>query len=187
MRQDLVVGAQRGDQQAFERLTAAHHPRLFRVAYGILRDRHLAEDVTQEAFIDIWRTIRRLRDPAKFEGWSYRLLVRRCYAEAKRRSPAVFDELRMSSEEHVTRDDYATVIDRDQLDRGFRRLSVEHRTIIVLRCLLDMPMDQVAEALGVAPGTVGSRLNRALASLRAAIEADSRPPASAAVQRKVLT
>jgi len=187
MQQDLVEGAQRGDQRAFERLTAAHHPRLFRVAYGILRDRHLAEDVTQEAFIDIWRTIRRLRDPAKFEAWSYRLLVRRCYAEAKRRSPAASVELGMSSEERVTRDDYATVIDRDQLDLGFRRLSVEHRTIIVLRCLLDMPMDQVAEALGVAPGTVGSRLSRALASLRAAIEADSRPPASAAVQPKVLT
>lgn len=187
MEQDLVVGAQRGDQRAFERLTAAHHPRLFRVAYGILRDRHLAEDVTQEAFIDIWRTIRRLRDPAKFEGWSYRLLVRRCYVEARRRSPALSDGLGMSFEEHVTRDDYATVIDRDQLDRGFRRLSLEHRTVIVLRCLLDMPMDQVAEALGVAPGTVGSRLNRALASLRAAIEADARPPAPAAVQPKVLT
>jgi RNA polymerase sigma factor (sigma-70 family) len=93
----------------------------------------------------------------------------------------------MAPEERVTRDDYATVIDRDQLDRGFRRLSVEHRTVIVLRCLLDLPMDQVAEALGVAPGTVGSRLNRALASLRAAIEADSRPPASAAVQPKVVT
>jgi RNA polymerase sigma-70 factor (ECF subfamily) len=70
MEHDLVVGAQHGDQRAFERLTAAHHPRPFRVAYGILRDRHLAEDVTQEAFIDIWRTIRKLRDPTKFEGWS---------------------------------------------------------------------------------------------------------------------
>jgi RNA polymerase sigma factor (sigma-70 family) len=129
MEQDLVVGAQRGDQRAFERLTAAHHPRLFRVAYGSLRDRHLAEDATQEAFIDIWRTIRRLRDPSKFEAWSYRLLVRRCYVEAKRRTPAVLDELGMSSEERVIRDDFATVIDRDQLDRGFRRLSLEHRRV----------------------------------------------------------
>ena len=82
---DLVLGAQKGDQQAFERLAVANHPRLFRVAYGILRDRHLAEDATQQAFLDIWRTIRRLRDPAKFEAWSYRLLVRTCHAEVKRR------------------------------------------------------------------------------------------------------
>ena len=186
MDQDLVVGAQRGDQRAFERLTAAHHPRLFRVAYGILRDRHLAEDATQEAFIDIWRTIRRLRDPAKFEAWSYRLLVRRCYAEAKRRDSSVFDDAMVSDDERISPDDFASVIDRDQLDRGFRRLSLEHRTVIVLRCLLDLPMDQVAEALGVAPGTVGSRLNRAFASLRAAIEADARPPTPALAQPEVV-
>ena len=186
MDQDLVVGAQHGDEQAFERLTAADHPRLFRVAYGILRDRQLAEDATQEAFIDIWRTIRRLRDPSKFEAWSYRLLVRRCYAEAKRRDSSVFDDAIASSNERVTPDDFAAVLDRDQLDRGFRRLSLEHRTVIVLRCLLDLPMDQVAEVLGVSPGTVGSRLSRALGSMRAAIEADARPPTPVVVQPEVV-
>jgi RNA polymerase sigma-70 factor (ECF subfamily) len=186
MDQDLVVGAQRGDQRAFERLTAANHPRLFRVAYGILRNRHLAEDATQEAFIEIWRSIRRLRDPSRFEAWSYRLLVRSCYAEARRHPPMVLDDTVPSFEAGVTRDDYATIIDRDQLDRGFRRLSLEHRTVIVLRCLLDLPMGQVAEVLGVAPGTVGSRLSRALAALRAALEADSRPIPPAITQAEVV-
>ena len=79
MDQDLVVRTQQGDQRAFETLTASNHPRLFRVAYGILGDPHLAEDATQQAFLDIWRNIPRLRDPAKFEGWSYRLLVNACY------------------------------------------------------------------------------------------------------------
>jgi DNA-directed RNA polymerase specialized sigma24 family protein len=64
MDHELVALAQQGDQRAFESLTLAHHTRLFRVAYGILRDRHLAEDATQQAFLDIWRYIRRLRDPA---------------------------------------------------------------------------------------------------------------------------
>ena len=85
MDQHLVVKAQQGDQQAFESLTVANHSRLYRVAYSILRDRHLAEDATQQAFLDIWRNIRRLKEPAKFNGWSYRLLVHACYAEAKRR------------------------------------------------------------------------------------------------------
>ena len=61
----LVVQAQMGDQRAFEVLTAAEHPRLFRVAHGILGDPHLAEDATQQAFIDIWRTFPQLRDPAR--------------------------------------------------------------------------------------------------------------------------
>ena len=84
MDQDLVVRVQQGDQRAFEALATADYPRLFRVAHGVMGDRGLAEDVTQQALLDIWRKLRRLRDPAKYEGWSYRLLVRVCYAEAKR-------------------------------------------------------------------------------------------------------
>jgi RNA polymerase sigma factor (sigma-70 family) len=91
-----------------------------------------------------------------------------------------------SVDQRVASDEFAAVIVRDELDRGFRRLSVEHRTVIVLRCLLDLPIDQVAEALGVAPGTVGSRLSRALASLRAAIEADSRLPTAAETRPEVV-
>jgi RNA polymerase sigma-70 factor (ECF subfamily) len=183
---ELVLGAQKGDQQAFERLAVANHPRLFRVAYGILRDRHLAEDATQQAFLDIWRTIRRLRDPAKFEAWSYRLLVRTCNAEVKRRPDLVPADWVPTTADPFARDDFTAVIDRDQLDRGFRRLSVEHRTVIVLRCQLDMPIEQVAEALGVAPGTVGSRLSRALAALRAVLEADSRPATPAVAHQGVI-
>jgi RNA polymerase sigma-70 factor, ECF subfamily len=85
MDHDIVARVQRGDEQAFESLTKADFPRLYRVARGVLGDSHLAEDATQQAFVEIWRDITRLRDPAKYEGWSYRLLVRACYAEAKRR------------------------------------------------------------------------------------------------------
>ena len=145
----------------------------------------MAEDATQQAFLDIWRTIRRLRDPSKFEAWSYRLLVRTCYAEAKRRPELVPTGWVPTAADPSAARDFASVIDRDQLDRGFRRLSLEHRTIIVLRCLLDMPVEQVAEALDVAPGTVGSRLSRALTSLRAVLEADSRPVTPVAVRQEV--
>ena len=85
MDQDLVVRVQQGDQRAFETLVVADHPRLFRAAYGILRDHQLAEDATQQALLDIWRDIKRLRDASRYEAWSYRLLVRVCYGEAKRR------------------------------------------------------------------------------------------------------
>ncbi len=186
MDHDLVVRARGGDQRALESVLVASHPRLYRVAFGILRDRHLAEDAVQQAFLDIWRDIRRLRDPARYEGWSYRLLVRICYAEAKRqrdwlpdRSPQVLDEL------HAP-DDLTPVIDRDQLERGFRHLSVEHRAVLVLRCMLDLPMDQVAEALGIAPGTVGSRLSRAIRALRAALEADARSAVPVPVRGEVI-
>ena len=174
MDQDLVVRAQQGDQRAFEALAVSSHPRLFRVAHGILRDPMAAEDATQQAFIDIWRYLRRLRDPARFEGWSYRILVNACRDEVKRRPDWVADEA-VPEVPDAGADPFGAVIDRDQLSRGFSRLSVDHRAVIVLRYLLDLPVEDTAEALGVPPGTVQSRLSRALASLRAALEADARP------------
>jgi RNA polymerase sigma factor (sigma-70 family) len=74
----------------------------------------------------------------------------------------------------VAADDFRGVLERDQLERGLRRLSAEHRAAIVLRYMLDLPLDQVADALDVSVGTVNSRLNRALKALRAALDADAR-------------
>jgi len=174
MDQELVVKAKQGDQRAFVALTAADYPRLFRLAFGILRDHGMAEDATQQAYLDIWRNIRRLRDPAKFEAWSYRLLVHVCYAEARRR-PRWIPE----TEIPVVRDpsaanDFAAVLDRDELERGFRHLTVDHRVVIVMHYLLDMTLPQVAEVLDIPLGTVSSRLDRAMKSMRAALGVESR-------------
>jgi RNA polymerase sigma-70 factor (ECF subfamily) len=73
------------------------------------------------------------------------------------------------------------VVDRDQLERAFRRLSIEHRAVVVLHFYLDMPLDAVAQALGIAPGTARSRLHHAMRGMRAAIDADSRPSLKGAV------
>lgn len=177
MDERLVGLAQRGDEGAFESLTLAHHGRLFRVAFGILRDRHMAEDATQQAFLDIWRYIGRLRDPARFDGWSYRLLVHACYTEARRRSPKVLSLDVRSADAPFAPDELVSVVDREQLERAFRRLSVDHRAVIVLRHLVGLSPEEVAEALGIPRRTVYSRLKRALHAMRGALEADARSPA----------
>jgi len=179
MDEDLVVRARQGDRQAFEALTLAHYSRLFRVAKNILRDRHVAEDATQQAILDIWRNISRLRDPSRFNGWSYRLLVHACYAEARRAPPKVADAGPLSEDIVSTLDEYGAVADRDQLERAFRHMSVDHRAVIVLRHLLGMTPDDVAGVLGISRGTVYARLRRAESAMRAALEADARPPTPA--------
>ena len=173
---DLVVRAQRGDLGAFEALAIAMHARLFRTAHGILRDRAAADDVTQQALIQIWRDIGSLRDPTRFEGWSYRVLVNGCRDEIKRRRRWIASGS-SQAEARDGKDAIGSVLDRDELSRGFARLSVDHRTVIVLRYLMDLSVEATAEALGVSSGTVASRLNRALSALRAALEADARPTA----------
>jgi RNA polymerase sigma-70 factor (ECF subfamily) len=170
----LVLQAQQGDQEAFEALILANHARLLRVAQGVLRDPHAAEDATQQAFLDIWRDIRRLRDVSKFEGWSYRLLLRVCYAEAKRMPKWVSDSQIPAAAEPRVGDVFGVVVDRDQLNRGFQQLSTDHRAVIVLRYLADLSPEQVAEALDIPRKTVYSRLGRAMDALRSALESESR-------------
>ena len=177
---DLVVRAQRGDEEAFASLAVAIGDRLHAVSHRILRDTDLAEDATQQALLTIWRDLPQLRDPARFDAWSYRLLVRACYAEGHRTRRWSPNLRLVSADEPVTTDGLSSVVDRDQLERGFRRLSIEHRAVVVLHHYLDMPLDGVAETLGIPIGTVRSRLLHAMRGLRAALDADARPAAQEA-------
>ena len=172
---DLIGRAQHGDEEAFASLAVAAGDRLHAVAHRILRDTDLAEDATQQALLSIWRDLPQLRDPARFDAWSYRLLVRACYAEgsrARRSSPNI--RLLPANEPEVA-EGLSSVVDRDQLERGFKRLSIDHRAVVVLHHYLDLPLDEVADVLGVPAGTVRSRLHHAMRGLRAALEADARP------------
>jgi len=176
----LVVRAQAGDRDAFEQIVNVSFDRCHGVARRLLRDSQLAEDAVQQAMVNVWRDLPRLRDPARYDAWSYKLLVRACYAEYKRAPrwmPAIEEG---SPTEPRAGGDYGAVVDRDQLERGFRRLSMEHRSVVVLHHYLDLPLDEVGRVLGVPTGTVKSRLHRALAEMRAALEADARPAATRA-------
>jgi RNA polymerase sigma-70 factor (ECF subfamily) len=172
---DLVTRAQRGDQEAFADLVYAVADRFLAVSNRILNDIGLAEDATQQALLDVWQYLPQLRDPARFEAWSYRLLVRACYAEG-RKSRRWTPNLRLLSvDEPMVVDGTSTVVDRDQLDRAFRRLSMNHRTVVVLHHYLDLPLERVAEIVGAPRGTVGSRLHYATRQLRSALIADAQP------------
>ncbi len=174
---DLVTRAQRGDEGAFMSLAVAAGDRLHSVAHRILRDTDLAEDATQQALLSIWRNLPQLRDPDRFEAWSYRLLVRACYAEGRRARSWAPNLRLLHAEEPMASDATHSIHDRDQLERGFRRLSMDHRAVVVLHHYLDLPLSQVADVLDVPEGTVRSRLHYAMRGLRAALEADARPTA----------
>jgi RNA polymerase sigma-70 factor, ECF subfamily len=172
---DLVIRAQHGDEEAFASLAVACGDRLHSVAHRILRDIELAEDATQQALLAIWRDLPQLRDPARFDAWSYRLLVRACYAEG-RRARTWSPNLRiLPADEPVASDGLDAVVLRDQLETAIRRLSVDHRTVLVLHHYADIPLDRVAEILEIPVGTVYSRLHHAMRAMRASLDADARP------------
>jgi RNA polymerase sigma-70 factor, ECF subfamily len=179
---DLVVRAQHGDQGAFASLAVAVGDRLHAVAHRILRDIDLAEDATQQALLSVWQDLPQLRDPARFDAWSYRLLVRACYAEGRRSRQWTPNLHLLPADQPSEEEALSAVVDRDQLERGFRRLSIDHRAVVVLHHYLDMPLDQVADTLGIPVGTVRSRLHHAMRGLRAALDADARSATREAAQ-----
>ena len=175
MEHDLVVRAQGGDIDAFSALTAGRTTRLYATARLILRDDERAADAVQDALLRAWLDVRGLRDPDRFDAWLYRLLLRACYGAARRHRTRAVVEIDLSSlAEPGIPDAQRSVAVRDQLDRGFRRLSTDHRAVIVLVHYLGFSLADAAEAIGVPLGTVQSRLSRATAAMRAAIEADER-------------
>jgi RNA polymerase sigma-70 factor (ECF subfamily) len=179
---ELVLRARDGDEEAFAALTLACGDRLHAVAHRILRDADLAEDATQQTLVNIWRELPALRDPTRFDAWSFRILVNACYTEGRRSRAWMPNLAFLPTDEPGTGDGIATVVDRDQLERGFRRLTIEHRAVIVLYYYLDLPIENIAETLGIPIGTARSRLHHAMRGLRAALEADARPTAREAVR-----
>lgn len=167
----LVVRARRGEQPAFEALTVACHPRLYRLAYGILRDPVLAEEAVQQAFIDIWRHLRRLRDTERFDAWSCRFVVAACRAEASRQPQAPPAGMEPIAVPAPSPGPFSAAIDREAIGRGFRQLSFDDRTVLVLRHLLRMPADEAAWAAGATAGSGRARVDGAVAALREKLDA----------------
>jgi RNA polymerase sigma-70 factor (ECF subfamily) len=174
---DLVIRAQHGDKGAFAALASQIGDRFLAVARKILRDHDLADDATQQALVSIWQDLPKLRDPERFDAWSYRLLVRACYAEGRRQHRWAPNLPLFPADEPVTDDGTGAVADRDELEGGFRRLSMEHRAVLVFHVYLDLPLDRVAEILAIPEGTAHSRLHHGMRAMRAALDAEARRPA----------
>jgi len=172
---DVVEQAMRGDREAFGWLVGQTSDRLFAIATRILRDSDLAEDALQGAFITAWRQLPSLRDPDRFEAWVRRLLVHACYAEARRRRAWTSNVRVLPVDGPAGPDQSISVVDRDALDRAFRRLTIEQRAVFVLHHHVGLPLVEIAETLGIPAGTARSRLHYATRTLRSAIEADAAP------------
>ena len=173
----LVERARGGDDDAFSELVGLTGDRCYAVAYRILRDVERAQDAVQQAFLLAWRDLPGLRDAERFDVWLHRLLVNACYEEHRRNRRWSTHVRAFPVDEPGGPDTTVSIAERDRLERAFRRLSPEHRAVFVLHNHVGMPMDAVAEVVGVPVGTVKSRLHYAIRLLRAAIAADDRTEA----------
>lgn len=144
-----------GDEMALGFIIARHRARLIRTATNLLRDRHEAEDIAQEAFLKAFREIGKLRDDRAFSGFLYRICVRLCMDRLRLKRPELveFD----SSEPHKG----GSVENRVVIEKLLSQLPAELRTTLVLREMEQLSYEEVAEIMHVPIGTVRSRLHTA--------------------------
>jgi len=159
---DLIARARGGDKGAFEELLRPAIAPAARLAYGMLQDRIAAEDVVQEAAFKAWRRLGNLRPGAGFKPWFLGIVVNQ--ARSARRSPW-WQVLSFDRESAVKAADEPSIRATD-VRRALLRVPADQRAAILLHFYLDLPLDQVAIALGISLAGVKSRINRGLKRMR---------------------
>ena len=179
----LVQGAQRGENQACEALFRAYHQEIYyfiRKTLNRPNDPELAEDLTQDTFVEIFRTVTNLQDPTAFGAWSHQIAYHRCTAYFRKRhdlladeredGSTVFDEIPEEREEFIP----GEALDREDLRNAVREiigaLPEEQRSAILMRYFEERPVEQIAQIQQTSEGTVKSRLNYGRKAIKKAVE-----------------
>lgn len=163
-----VEAAAGGDERAFEALFRAHEDATFSLVMHFVRDRELAADLTQDAFVRAWEKLPKLREPEAFVGWLRALttnIVRDHFRRARDTEP--LDETFEVADEGPGPAEQASGSEQDQAVReAILGLPEHQRTAVVMYHLEGRAVEEVAEALGLPKNTVVSRLARGRAALR---------------------
>lgn len=169
------------DERAFRELIDAHRDRVFNITYRMLGNRAEAEDVTQEVFISVFKTIESFREESKFSTWLYRVAVNACKNRIKylaRRHDRDRDELDETSQAtngavngapvRAAQPDKALASMQMEklLQQAIADLDEDQRAVVILRDVEELSIEEICEITNLPDGTVKSRLHRARLVLR---------------------
>lgn len=165
--QATVAAAVAGDRDALDALLREHYPRLYAVCRRLTGNDADAADACQEALLSIVRNLHKFDQRSRFGTWAYRIAVNASLDELRRRRrrPVPADEAVVDGVADVSGDPAVGVAARLELDEALARLSPEFRTAVVLRDVAGLDYAEIADALGIPPGTVRSRIARGRAAL----------------------
>jgi RNA polymerase sigma-70 factor (ECF subfamily) len=175
---ELISLAAAGDHAAFHQLVERHRAMVYRVAYQFAGNHHDAEDIAQEVFIKIFRSLGRFRHDAQLTSWMYRIVMNACIDHRRRHSPAGAApfgeeaELKMLNtpaegpgpEERAYGGELGAVLEAE-----IQRLPPGQRVVFIMRHHQGLKLGEIADALGLAEGTVKRQLHAAVHRLRQAL------------------
>jgi RNA polymerase sigma-70 factor (ECF subfamily) len=168
---DLIISAQRGDAGAFKRLYESYRDRVYNLVFYWLGDRALAEDALQVVFLKVHRGLPGFRFESSLATWIYRVAANECRNQTRRRGAQMVPlEAILGSGQELDsgplQDDQRAQGQRQEIIRqAIMELPSDLRAVVVLKYLEGLTYEEIADVLGCAPGTVASRLNRALGRL----------------------
>ena len=162
-KEKYIEKAIRGDKNAYSTLILGMENKLYRISRSVLRDDADCADAIQEALIRAWLRISTLRDPALFEHWLARILLRECYRIAKRAN-------RYDAQTEVPAHDNQDPSQKIAVEEAVYKLKAEHRTPLILHHMMGYKVYEIAQMLSIPEGTVKSRLIRARRKLRSIIK-----------------
>lgn len=175
---ELIQQSLAGDQSAFTQLVKKYQRSVHALAWRKIGDFHIAEEVTQDTFLQVYKKLGTLKDPHRFEGWLYRIAARQCHAwlRKKRMQTQSLEETDIDLIEKTTYSQYiaeeqakaATEAQRNIVHKLLARLRESERTVVTLHYFGEMTCEEISRFLGVSASTVKSRLRRARLRLKKA-------------------
>ena len=166
----LVLQCRAGNEVAFAKLIACYQPRLRYYLRQLIRDPDSADDILQDVWIDVFRSLPRLNDISAFPAWIYKIARYRAFREGRKPS---LSQLPFESEEVIDAQSDETNLSAENAEYihvALQSLVSEHREVLMLRFLEEMSYEDIARVIGSPLGTVASRIHHAKLALRAALE-----------------
>jgi RNA polymerase sigma-70 factor (ECF subfamily) len=175
---ELIRQAQGGDEEAFGNLMRRHYETTFRLVHSVLRDEHGARDVCQEVWLTVWKNLGSFRGDAKFSTWLHPIATRRAIDHLRRHrrwfsrflpfASAIEADREQADERFAAapeptddatpRDELEARERQARFERAIAALPPKHRAVLALREIQGLSYDEIASHLGIARGTVMSRL-----------------------------
>lgn len=157
----LVEACRRGEDGAFDDLVRLTHRPVYTLIMRIVGDPDEAADVTQEAYVRMWRGLKRFRGDASFSTWMYRVATNAALTHLKRRSRQGLATDPIAMPERTVEDGSQALADADVVQRAMRSLPAEARAVVVLKDMYGWTCEEIGREMGVSEGAIKVRLFRA--------------------------